>query len=75
LVNPPVNEVTLLQKEVKELKEYIEEVFADFNDMNESNQQSFDDIYFALSELAARQKKADEPKPRKPVGYIRPKEE
>lgn len=75
LVNPPVNEVTLLQKEVNELKEYMEEVFADFNDINESNQQSFDDIYIALSELAARQKKTDEPRPRKPVGYIRPKEE
>lgn len=75
LVNPPVNEVTLLQNEVKELKEYIEEVFADFNDINESNQESFDEIYLALSELAVRYKKQDESKPRNPVGYIRPKGE
>lgn len=74
LVNSPVNEVKQLQKEVKELKEYIEEVFADFNDINEGHQESFDEIYLALSELAARQKKQDEPKPRNPVGYIRPKE-
>lgn len=75
LLNPPVNEVKQLQKEVKELREYIEEVFADFNDINESNQESFDEIYLALSELAARHKKQDASKPRNPVGYIRPKGE
>ncbi|GAB6121169.1 hypothetical protein JCM30204_23180 [Dysgonomonas termitidis] len=70
----PINEVKRLQDEVKGLKAYIEEVFADYNDINEDNQKSFDEIYVALSELAARQNKQDEPKPRKPVGYIKPKE-
>ncbi|NDV68926.1 ORF6N domain-containing protein [Dysgonomonas sp. 25] len=76
LANPPADEVKLLQKEVKELKEYIEEVFADYNDINEDNQKSFDEIYYALSELAAKQKlKQDEQKKRRPVGFIKPKEE
>ncbi len=73
LINPTANEVKLLQKEVEELKEYIEEVFADYNDINEDNQKSFDEIYLALSELAARQKFITEPKARKPVGYVKPK--
>lgn len=74
LASPPVNEVKQLQNEVKELKQYIEEVFADYNDINEDNQRTFDEIYIALSELAAKQKSIPENKPRKPVGYIKPKE-
>lgn len=70
LINP-ANEVKLLQREVKELKEYIEEVFADYNDTNEDNQKSFDEIYLALSELAARQKFISEPKAHNPVGYVK----
>lgn len=73
LINPPVSELKLLQKEVKELKEYIEEVFADYNDINEDNQKSFDEIYFALSELAARQKNISETKARNQVGYVKTK--
>lgn len=73
LINPTVSEVKLLQKEVKELKEYIEEVFADYNDINEDNQKSFDEIYFALSELAARQKNISETKARNQVGYVKTK--
>ncbi|GHV16301.1 DNA-binding protein [Bacteroidia bacterium] len=73
LMNPTANEVKLLQREVKELKEYIEEVFAGYNDIDEDNQKSFDEIYLALSELAARQKIISEPKARNPVGYVKPK--
>ena len=35
LVNPPVDRLGNIEKEVKELKEYIEEVFADYNDIND----------------------------------------
>jgi hypothetical protein len=73
LINPTTDEVKLLQREVKELKEYIEEVFADYNDINEDNQKSFDEIYLALSGLAARQKFISEPKTRNPVGYVKTK--
>jgi hypothetical protein len=75
LAKPPVDEIKLLKKEVQDLREYFEEVFADYNDINEENQKSFDEIYYALSELAANQKKKEEPKPRKPVGYIKPKDD
>lgn len=68
-------EVKQLQKEFEELKKYIEEVFADYNDINEDNQKNFDEIYYVLTELAARQSNKAEPKVRKPVGYIKPKEE
>jgi hypothetical protein len=74
LASPPVNEVKELQNEVKKLKEYIEEVFADYNDINEDNQKSFDEIYYALSELAKNQQTISEPKPRNPVGYVKPKD-
>lgn len=73
LINPTANEVKLLQREIKELKEYIEEVFADYNDINEDNQKSFDEIYLALSELAARQKNISGTKARNPVGYVKTK--
>ena len=75
LMSPPVDGVKELQNDMKELKEYIEEVFADYNDINEDNQKTFDEIYLALSELAIKQNKIEEPKPRKPIGYVKPKEE
>jgi len=34
VLNPPINKVGELQKEVKELKEYIEEVFKDYNNIH-----------------------------------------
>jgi hypothetical protein len=67
-------EIAELWQHVKELEERSEENLKAVNDLNEDNQKSFDEIYVALSELAARQNKQDEPKPRKPVGYIKPKE-
>ena len=35
MLNPPVDKITGLQKELKDLKEYIEDVFTDQNDINE----------------------------------------
>ena len=64
--NPPVDKITLLQKEVKELKEYIEEVIADQNDINEDTRQQIELINQALAELQVRNKKQ---RPR--IGFIK----
>ena len=72
LTNPPVNEVKELQNEVKQLKDYIEEVFADYNDINEVTRMQIDLINETLAELQAQNKRIN--KPRKPIGYIKPKE-
>ncbi|MDE5611736.1 MAG: ORF6N domain-containing protein [Odoribacter sp.] len=64
--NPPVDKITLLQKEVKELKEYMEEVIADQNDINEDTRQQIELINQALAELQVRNKKQ---RPR--IGFIK----
>ena len=45
----------------------IEELWKAINDLSEDNQKEFDDIYLALSELAAKQKIVN--KPRNPIGF------
>jgi ORF6N domain. len=72
LANPPTNEVKEPQNEMKELKKYIEEVFADYNDMHEDTRMQIDLINETLAELQAQNKLIN--KPRKPIGYIKPKE-
>ena len=48
------------------------DILADQNDINESTRAQLDAISLALSELQA---KPDEDRPRKPIGFIQPKEE
>nr|WP_251624195.1 ORF6N domain-containing protein [Odoribacter lunatus] len=72
IANPPADKHALLQKEVRELKRYIEEMFADQNDINEDTRMQLELINQTLAELQVQKKFAD--KPRKPVGFIRPKE-
>lgn len=74
LTSSPEEGLKQLQTEVRELKEYIEEVFADYNDINEDNEKNFDDIYLAISQLAAKQDSLPNSKPRNRVGYVKPKE-
>ncbi|MDH6358985.1 ORF6N domain-containing protein [Parabacteroides sp. PF5-9] len=57
---------------LKTLEEVSEETLAAINDLSEDNRKEFDDIYTALAELAAKHKQAN--KPRKPIGYIKPKD-
>lgn len=52
-------EIKELWQHVKALEERSEENLRAINDLNEENQQSFDEIYVALSELAKRQKEVD----------------
>lgn len=71
LVNPPVDRLGNIEKEVKELKEYIEEVFADYNDINDDTRMQLELINQTLAELQAQ--KRMENKPRNPRGFIKPK--
>lgn len=70
LVNPPVDRLGNIEKEVKELKEYIEEVFADYNDINDDTRMQLELINQTLAELQAQKK--IENKPRNPIGFIKP---
>lgn len=70
LVNPPVDRLGNIEKEVKELKEYIEEVFADYNDINDDTRMQLELINQTLAELQAQ--KRMENKPRTPIGFIKP---
>ena len=71
LVNPPVDRLGNIEKEVKELKEYIEEVFADYNDINDDTRMQLELINQTLAELQAQ--KRMENKPRNPIGFIKTK--
>ena len=70
IANPPIDKVSLLQREVKELKEYMEEVFADQNDINEDTRIQIELINQTLTELQVRNKKREK-KPRPRIGFIR----
>ena len=60
-------ELEELKARMKELEEVSEETMAAINDLSEDTRKELDDIYLALSELAAKQKKIS--KPKNPIGY------
>lgn len=55
----------------REVMDYIDEILADQNDINESTRAQLDAISTALAELQAK----PNDKPRRPIGFIQPKEE
>ena len=67
-----VADVAQLRRDIEELKLDIEDILADQNDINESTRMQLDAISIALAELQA--KPADN-KPRRPIGFIQPKDE
>jgi hypothetical protein len=69
-------EIKELWQHVQALEEQSEENLKALNDMGEDNQETFDEIYLALSELASKQKGLDQSPnpPRKPIGFVKPKE-
>lgn len=69
LANPPANQLTALQQEVKELKEYIEEVFADYNDINDDTRMQLELINQTLAELQTQRNQQSKPRPK--VGYVK----
>lgn len=56
-----------LKARMKSLEEISEETMAAISDLSEDTRKEFDDIYLALSQLAAKQKKIS--KPQSPIGY------
>ena len=67
ILNSPVYEVKVLQREVLQLKQYIEESFADYNDINEDTRIQLELINQSLAELQVNKKTA-EPQ-RRPAGF------
>jgi len=63
-------DVAQLRKDFEELKLDIEDILRDQNDINESTRTQLDAISTALAELQPK-----EPKKRRPIGFIQPKEE
>ncbi|MDH6312938.1 hypothetical protein M2137_001723 [Parabacteroides sp. PFB2-10] len=64
------NVLPALIDRIKALEEVSEETLAAINDLSEDTQKEFDDIYIALTELAAKHKQVN--KPRNPIGFRKP---
>lgn len=67
------HEIEKLWTHVKTLEEQTEENLKAVNDLSDDTQNTFDEIYIALSELAKKQTTSND-KPRKRVGYIQDEE-
>ncbi len=68
--NSPLKRLSTLEKNFNELKQDLEEIFADYNDINEDTRAQIEAINTTLAELQAKPKNT----PRRPVGFIKPKE-
>ncbi|MGD9556145.1 MAG: ORF6N domain-containing protein [Mangrovibacterium sp.] len=68
-------EIKELWQHVKALEEQSEENLKAINDLSEENQTSLDEIYLALSELAAKQKQINQSSktPKRAIGFVKPK--
>ena len=63
--------VEQISHKVDQLHAYVEEILHDQNDINESTRAQLDAISTALAELQAK----PNDKPRRPIGFIQPKED
>lgn len=68
--NSPLKRLSVLEKNFNELKQDLEEIFADYNDINEDTRAQIEAINTTLAELQTRPAN----RPRRPVGFIKPKE-
>lgn len=66
----PLKRLSALEKNFNELKQDLEEIFADYNDINEDTRAQIEAINTTLAELQTRPAN----RPRRPVGFIKPKE-
>lgn len=66
----PLKRLSVLEKNFNELKQDLEEFFADYNDINEDTRAQIEAINTTLAELQSRPAN----RPRRPVGFIKPKE-
>ena len=69
---PPADKLAELQSEMAELKNYVEEILSDQNDINEETAMQLELINQSLAEL--QMKRQREEKPRRPIGFIQPKD-
>ena len=65
-------DIAQLRKDFEELKLDIEDILHDQNDINESTRAQLDAISTALAELQANR---PDNKPRRPIGFIKPKDD
>ena len=65
-------DIAQLRKDFEELKLDIEDILHDQNDINESTRTQLDAISTALAELQANR---PDNKPRRPIGFIKPKDD
>lgn len=68
--NSPLKRLSTLEKNFNELKQDLEEIFVDYNDINEDTRAQIEAINTTLAELQAKPQN----EPRRPVGFIKPKE-
>lgn len=71
----PVRKIEELYQMVKNLEHDFKDHIKDWEDENFENEKKFDELYMAFTELAAKEKLAEHKAPRRPVGYIKPKED
>ena len=71
VLNPPANDVCILQMEVSALKEYIEEVFTDLNDINEDTRMQLELINQSLAGLHSLREKLEVDPNRRRIGYVK----
>jgi len=64
----PLNQISMLQQEMKELKEYLEDIFVDQNDINEDTRMQIELINQTLAELQSEKLRTQTPRRR--IGYI-----
>ena len=64
-----------LKHEIENLKEEMNDILADQNDINESTRAQLDAISTALIELQSLRSQNASLKPRRPIGFIQPKDE
>ena len=76
IVNIPdtTERFNLIEKEIASIKSEMNEILADQNDINESTRAQLDAISTALAELQSSRSQNATLKPRKPIGFIQPKE-
>jgi uncharacterized coiled-coil protein SlyX len=67
--------VQQLAADIESIKTEINDILADQNDINESTRAQLDAISTALAELQSSRSQNATLKPRKPIGFIQPKDE
>ena len=64
-----------LRKQIEDIKNEMNDILADQNDINESTRAQLDAISTALAELQSSRSQNATLKPRKPIGFIQPKDD